>query len=169
MVTAKPFEGYDFVGWSDGAAAGTDLVRTYIGAARDTVFNAVFKIHEYNVTTSVPSATMGSVTPGGQKPYKSEFCITATANEGFEFAGWSNGVPRTETTYCYRVAARDTNIQALFTAKQYLVDTKAEPDGMGDVTPGGYKDYLSNFNVEAVARPGYKFIGWKDGYILSGT
>lgn len=164
VVTAKPFEGYDFVGWSDGAAAGTDLVRTYIGAARDTVFNAVFKIREYNVTTSVPSATMGSVTPGGKKPYKSEFCIIATANEGFEFAGWSNGVPRDENPYCYRVAARDTNIQALFTAKQYLVETKAEPDGMGDVTPGGYKDYLSNFNVEAVARPGYKFIGWKDGY-----
>ena len=69
VVTAKPFEGYDFVGWSDGAAAGTDPVRTYMGAARDTAFNAVFKIHEYNVTTSVPSATMGSVTPGGTKFY----------------------------------------------------------------------------------------------------
>lgn len=84
LIVATAYTGYDFVGWSDGYQGGER--RKYKVEPRDTTITALFAIHEYNVQTSVNDANMGSVTAGGRKPYKSDFEITATPAEGYEFA-----------------------------------------------------------------------------------
>lgn len=165
MIVATAYTGYDFVGWSDGYQGGER--RKYTVEPCDTTITALFAIHNYHVQTSVNDANMGSVTEGGNKPYKSKFEITATPAEGYEFAGWSNGVSKATNPYTYTVEPRDTAIMARFVAKKFQVTTAVEKIGdvtPGDVTPGGYMAYGSDTLIVATPRKGYQFKEWKDGF-----
>ncbi len=164
QITATPYTGYDFAGWSDGSPAGKE--RKYKVEPRDTTITALFEPHNYRVTTGVNDGSMGSVTEGGLKPYLSDFEITATPNAGYEFVGWSNGVSKGTNPYKYTVDARDTSITAQFAAKKILVTTEVEKiDGAtpGDITQGGYIDYNYDTLIVATPRTGYRFKEWSDG------
>ncbi len=164
QITATPYTGYDFAGWSDGSPAGKE--RKYKVEPRDTTITALFEPHNYRVTTGVNDGSMGSVTEGGLKPYLSDFEITATPNAGYEFVGWSNGVSKGTNPYKYTVDARDTSITAQFAAKKILVTTEVEKiNGAtpGDITQGGYIDYNYDTLIVATPRTGYRFKEWSDG------
>lgn len=69
---------------------------------------------EYTITANVNDATMGTVTGGGVYEEGATCTLTATPNEGYEFANWSDGVeanPRTITV------TKDETYTANFVAK----------------------------------------------------
>ena len=115
-LTATANLGYRFVKWSDEV---TDNPRTVV-VTQDSTFTAIFEANTFTITTAVNDDTMGSVTEGGEYAYGTEITLTATANEGYRFAQWSDGNtenPRTLTLtedielYAYFKVAENTNVE----------------------------------------------------------
>ena len=93
-----PYEGYNFVGWSDGNTMNPRLVTL----TRDTVFTAIFEsnVQRYTITVMSSNNSMGTVSGGGTYEEGSQVTITATAAEGYHFVSWNDGNtnnPRTIT------------------------------------------------------------------------
>ena len=83
LATAN--EGYHFIHWSNGS---TDNPLT-ITLNSDTAITAFFAIDSLSVTVSINDESMGGVIGGGIYAYGDTATLTATANEGYHFEGWS--------------------------------------------------------------------------------
>lgn len=156
-VSARPYEGYRFVGWSDGKK---DAER------QDTVCQSITLTAEFekiNYATVTYIAEAGGIIQGeffqtlelGQ----STSAVRAVAKEGYAFTGWSDGVKTEERT---DTIDGDKEIRALF-SRLVLVEYKA--------TEGGYiignanqrlLDGASGTTVMAASEKGYRFMGWDD-------
>ena len=104
-LTATPNEGYHFVEWSDGS---TDNPRTIV-VTEDINLTAEFAINTYTLTTK--SNGNGNVTGNGTYKHGENVIISATADIGYHFVRWSDGVidnPRTV------VLTQDTTFSAEF-------------------------------------------------------
>ena len=86
--------------------------------------------------------------------------ITATANEHYYFAQWSDGMtsnPRVITV------TGDMAYTAVFEPVMYTLTVSANDYSMGQVTGGGSYAYGTEVTIEARAFGGYRFLGWNDG------
>jgi hypothetical protein len=181
-VIAIPDEGYKFVRWNDGKTVNprADF------SLKDTAFVAEFEpIPMFRITYLAGSG--GSLTtPGAEDPVQSyEFRsyegeespgVTAVADEGYEFIGWSDGLK--EETRTDIVGTADTAFHALFIE----LDDDVDPDttyftliyiaGSGGrlVVDGDTVSSLSRRLMEGTEGPlvdvlpdeGYRFLGWDD-------
>lgn len=86
-LTATPNEGHKFVNWSNGSTD-NPLVFT---ATEDVELTANFEAFTYTITVASSDETKGTVAGGGTYAYNTTVTLTATPNEGYEFANWSNG------------------------------------------------------------------------------
>ena len=160
VVTAVPKEGYYFVGWDDGVTSATrqDMV------SKDITYRAIFakKIsYTYYFTEGgkIDGADLQTVIPGTPGSY-----VTAKAEPGYRFTGWSDGVTL-ETRRDTDVV--DVTVTALFekeTGKNYTVKYTAEAGGRieGSVTQKTAV-WSTTEAVTAIAEEGYRFVGWSDG------
>ena len=107
-ITATPDQGYRFTGWSDGSTENSIT----ISINSNTSITANFeKISVYDL--SVSSSTGGSVSEdGGQYEEGAQVTLTAVANDGYDFTGWSNG--ETSSTITITIN-QDLSITANFT------------------------------------------------------
>ena len=85
VLLATANEGYHFTHWSNGS---TDNPLT-ITLNSDTAITAFFAIDSLSVTVSINDESMGGVIGGGTYAYGDTATLTATANEGYHFEGWS--------------------------------------------------------------------------------
>ena len=86
-LTATPNSGYSFSGWSNGSTANPLTVTLN----SNTSITASFQVIVNSYTLTVTAGEGGSVSGGGEYEEGTEVTITATAEEGFEFTGWSDG------------------------------------------------------------------------------
>ena len=86
--SGSPGTQYDFSGWSDNGAI-SHTVSTFFG----TTYTANFST-EYQLTTAANPTAAGSVTPGAADYYDSTSSVplTASANAGWAFTGWTGPV-----------------------------------------------------------------------------
>ena len=107
-ITATPDKGYRFTGWSDGSTENSIT----ISINSNTSITANFeKIPVYDL--SVSSSTGGSVSEdGGQYEEGAQVTLSAVANDGYDFTGWSNG--ETSSTITITIN-QDLSITANFT------------------------------------------------------
>ena len=91
-VLAMPNSGYKFGSWSD-APAVTDSVRT-IQLTGNTTITATFDYHHYDIHLAVNDAARGEATFEGtyNNYYGAKDTIKATANPGFVFVRWDDGM-----------------------------------------------------------------------------
>ena len=115
-------EGYRFVRWNDG---NTDNPRTVV-VTQDTTFVAEFaeQLPQYTITVTCDSK-QGTVSGSGVYDEGTQVTLTATANEGYEFAQWSNGV--TDNPYIFS-ATQDITLEAKFTATTAVENVSADGD-----------------------------------------
>ena len=105
----------------------------------------------------------GSVSGGGTYTVGSSQEITATANSGWSFTGWNDGItqnPRTIT-----VPAGGASYTANFQQQQQAMATitvLADPAEGGSVTGSGTYPVDSSQQITATANPGWYFNGWED-------
>lgn len=85
VVLAVANTGYHFTHWSNGS---TDNPLT-ITLNSDTAITAFFAIDSLSVTISINDESMGGVIGGGIYAYGDTATLTANANEGYHFEGWS--------------------------------------------------------------------------------
>ena len=84
-LTATANPDYHFTQWSDG---NTESVRIVTVTANIT-YTAYFAIDSSFVSIVINDETMGNVTGGGSYAYGDTATLTATANDGYLFEGWS--------------------------------------------------------------------------------
>ena len=86
-LTATAYEHYNFTQWTDG---NTDNPRK-ITVERDATYTAEFAIDQHFITATC-DPQQGSITGTGTYDYGTRATLTATANKGYEFLQWSNGI-----------------------------------------------------------------------------
>ena len=160
-IQAYPYEGYNFVGWSDGNTMNPRLVTL----TRDTVFTAIFEsnIQSHTITVMSANNSMGTVSGGGTYEHGTIIMLTATPSPGYNFVSWNDGNtdnPRTITvtedaTYIASFAEGD--------AQTYTITAMSANNSMGTVSGGG--TYPEGTLVTLTATPigNYVFVGWNDG------
>ncbi len=88
--------------------------------------------------------------------------VTAVPDEGYDFAGWSDGVldnPRTDTS-----VSQDINVIANFTIKIHTLSYAAQANGSIDgETEQIVEHWTDGTPVTAVPDFGYHFVEWSDG------
>jgi hypothetical protein len=156
-LTATANYGYHFTMWNDG---NTDNPRQ-VQVTRDSVFTAQFDYNQYSIALAVDSTIHGTVNGAGSYNYLSSRTISATANCGYHFATWSDGVtdnPRTLTL------TKDTSLVALFSISAYNIIAISANSTMGTASVGaGRMDYLDTITLTATPNYGYHFTQWSDG------
>lgn len=103
LATAN--EGYHFSHWSNSS---TENPLT-ITLTSDTTIVAYFSIDTFTITATSNNEAMGTVEGGGEYAYGDTITLTATANDGFYFSGWSITPGYTEivTTNPFILIAQD--------------------------------------------------------------
>ena len=135
-----------FTRWSDGSTQNPyTLVLT-----KDTTLTAEFALDQHTVTAT---AENGTVTGSGTYTHGTEVTLTATADEHYRFAQWSDGNTDNPRTI---VVESDITLAAEFEevpSTEYTVSivVDAEQHGTVEVT------------VRAVPDAGFRFIQWNDG------
>ena len=115
LIYATPEPGFRFLQWSDGVSNNPrGIVLT-----QDTVLIAEFAEIPSYVVEVIYNTDHGAV--NGQGTYKEdeEVTLTATANDGYKFHKWSNGV--TDNPYTFIVKSNVT-LEAKFTSTEGIED-----------------------------------------------
>ena len=89
VIAAAPNADYRFVSWSDGS---TDNPHS-VTVRSDTTFIASFasiSVTNYTITAISANPSQGTVTGGGTYPEGTIITLTANANDGYQFASWSD-------------------------------------------------------------------------------
>ncbi len=111
------------------------------------------------VTVTPNDETMGTITGGGQYENGDVVTLTATANEGYYFVRWSDGVtenPRTVTV------TESLQLTAEF-APLINITLSVNDAAMGSVTGGGQYKNGETITLTATPTEGYRFVQWSDG------
>ncbi|MEE1254027.1 MAG: leucine-rich repeat protein, partial [Paludibacteraceae bacterium] len=119
QISAKPNIGYHFIQWSDGVVNNPrSIVLT-----QDTVLIAEFAEIPSYVVEVIYNPDHGTV--NGQGTYKEDEKVTliATANDGYKFHKWSNGV--TDNPYTFFVKS-DVTLEANFTSTEGIEDVQSD-------------------------------------------
>lgn len=114
------------------------------------------------ITVNANDTSRGSVEGGGIYFLGEIVTISATANEHYYFAQWSDGV--TSNPHVVTVTG-DVTYTAVFEPVMYTLTVSANDYAMGQVTGGGSYAYGTDVWIEARAFGGYRFLGWDDGVI----
>lgn len=85
--------------------------------------------------------------------------FTATADEGYHFAQWSDG--DTNNPRIVPIVS-DTTLTAIFAINQYTVNAIPNDPVMGNVTGSGISDHGSTIALTATANSRYHFDHWSD-------
>jgi hypothetical protein len=155
-IAAIPNEGYRFVQWNDGSTSNPRVVY----ASLDVEYVAFFEaIPTYTITAVSADEEMGTVTGGGDYYEDETVTLTATANDGYTFNSWTDGItdnPRTVTV------TGDATYTATFVALHTITVTSAD-ETQG--TASGSGDYAEGLEIEISATPAehYHFAQWNDG------
>ncbi|MGR8933377.1 MAG: InlB B-repeat-containing protein [Gammaproteobacteria bacterium] len=143
-LTATPFEGSQFTGWSGDACGGSTATACQVTMDAAKTVNAEFTLQQYSV--SVGKSGSGSGTVSGNVidcgdvcsatlDYGSSVTLTATPSNGSAFTGWSGACSGTGPCNL-TVATANNNVIALFTA-QYLLSVNKSGSGSGTVSGSG--------------------------------
>ena len=154
-ITATASSGYTFSSWSNGSTA--NPVSVTLNA--NTSITANFEVIINSYTLTVTSQEGGSVnSEGGEYEEGTQVSITATANEGYRFTGWSDG--STEETITTTINS-DTALTANFELIPDYTLTVTSTEGGSVSIEGG--EYQEGTEIEITATPneGYRFDGWE--------
>ena len=154
-ITAVPEHGYRFEQWSDGRIANPRKVVI----ESDTLFKAIFGVNTYSI--QVTSSSMGKVTGAGEYEYMSECTLRATANYGYQFASWSDGVTSNPRKF---TVTQDSIFSAVYQPVNFTIEAYSDNTKQGSVTPESQAvAYNSVATITAIGVHGYKFLRWDDG------
>ncbi len=120
-------------------------------------------ITEYTITVISANPNRGTVTGGGTYPEGTVISIEAIANEGFEFASWSD--ENTENPRQITVTGDATYVASfneVSSVPEYTITVISANPNRGTVTGGGTYPEGTVISIEAIANDGYEFASWSD-------
>ncbi|MBL8620527.1 MAG: hypothetical protein JNK64_04460 [Myxococcales bacterium] len=140
-LTAVAANGSTFSGWSGAGCSGIGACTVLMTAARSVT--ATFALSQFPLTVTRAGTGVGTVTssPAGiscgadcseNYNFGTAVVLTAAANSGSTFAGWSGACTGTGT--CTVTIAAATSVTATFTLNRYTLTTTLAGTGSGTVT-----------------------------------
>ena len=133
------------------------FIDTYLSASGWQSFQIQEPLPKYSIILTSQNNDMGIVELSKNTSCHTEFYTTA--NYGYHFSQWSDGVtdnPRTLTL------TQDTTITAEFAPNQYTITTVSADEEMGYTEGDTVANYLEYITLSAIANYGYHFVGWSD-------
>lgn len=165
-IEALPFDGYWFVGWSDGDIR---QQRTIV-LISDITLTAIFdplppQFTTYSVTLTTNSEQMGETYGSGNYAEGSKILISAVANKGYRFVNWSDGNTNEKRTITVNqdvvLTANFEKVNIIYTLSLFAGDAV-----MGTVRGAGQYDEGTQVTIEAIPYHGYRFVEWSDGVAM---
>ena len=170
-LTAVPGAGFQFNTWS-GDLNGATTSQTLTMDAHKTVTAEFSEIAPTQFALTINVTGLGSVTldpPGGNYDAGTVVTLTAAADSGYLFNGWSGDLSGVLSPATITMDS-DKTISAEFIElppEQYTLNVNVVGSGMVMLNPpGGTYDAGTVVTLTAAADPGYLFAGW--GGDLSG-
>ena len=115
------------------------------------------------VSLSSSDAQMGSVMGGGEYPAGTPIVITAVANVGYQFLGWSDGVVTNPRTITSEVDVSLTAVFAVASTVLHTVGVYTLNSAMGTTVGSGSYHHGCSLTIAAMPNAGYAFEQWQDG------
>ena len=161
-LTATADPGWTFTGWS-GDLGGTDNPADLVMDANKTV-TATFTVDEYTLTVNVVGDGSVSVDPDQVTYlYGDVVELTATANLGSGFVGWSGDLSGTDNP-ANLVMDGDKTVTANFALDSITLKYAAGAGGsLSGITEQTVQYGQSGSAVMAIPDAGYHFVEWSDG------
>ncbi|HMM11110.1 MAG TPA: YDG domain-containing protein [Bacteroidales bacterium] len=164
VISTTPNPGYQFQHWTDGNLFITQLSFNHTINCANAAFTAVYVPIDYTVAAT--AGTGGTVAPATQiKNVGNAVEVVATANTGWQFAGWTaTGVTLTPAqaaseTLNFTMPASNVTLNATFTKINYTVAATAGTGG--NVAPANQTATIGDaVTVTATPLAGYTFGGW---------
>ncbi len=168
-LTAIANDGYIFAGWSGDVSDMTNPVTIVMNS--DKSVTATFEALRYTLMVEVTPMEGGTVAvspePGADSKYGygQEVTLTAIANDGYIFAGWSGDLSDM-TNPVTIIMDSDKSVTATFNTLGYTLTVNVTPAEGGTVMvspePGADSKYGRGQEVTltAIANDGYTFAGW---------
>ena len=180
--------GWSFSGWTSDLAGTTPIIFPVTMPAADVSWYAQFEQIEYSVTLNVSPENSGEVSGAGVYHYEDTVTVTATANTGYTFIGWSlteesrfkqaeqnitrnnREIISTNPEYIFEMPAHNKNLTANFEPTPYSLTLIANPEQAGAVSGieiFNYQTILNETDLSYTANTGWSFSGWTSD--LAGT
>ena len=165
-LTANPYAGYTFSGWS-GDASGTTNPTTITITGNASVTANYTAIH-YTLTTGASPSGGGSIIASPSQAtytYGQQVTLTAAPNAGYTFSNWSGATSDSTNPRTITITA-NTSITANFTLSPYSLTASASPSGGGSITVNpsqGPYTYGQQITLTATPNAGYTFSNWSGG------
>jgi hypothetical protein len=162
-IEAIANEGFVFASWSDENTDNPRQITVTADATYIASFDEVSSVTEYTITVMSSNPNRGTVTGGGTYPEGTVITIEAIANEGFEFASWSD--ENTDNPRQITVTADATYIASfdvVSTVPEYTITVMSANPNRGTVTGGGTYPEGTVVTIEATALEGFEFVSWSD-------
>lgn len=157
--------GYDFLGWYDESdnQLTTELTYTVNPVTRDRTLTAKFRHEPWTVTATVNPTGAGTVDPASTLVDDGgSVSLTATANSGYYFTGWSGtGLSGSANPYTINNVRRNyTDIVANFVATHTITLTNATLSYTNTTAHDGRYEHGTFYRVTPNSRAGYQFSHW---------
>ena len=163
-ITAIANDGCEFIGWSDGSTSNPYSFVVTESVTLTANFQKKAVVVETFTVSVAADSTLGSAFGDGIYSRGDTATITAIANDGFEFIGWSDG--STANPYSF-VVTKDVKLTANFQKKAVVVETftvsVAADSTFGSVRGAGTYKLGDTATIVALENDGYEFTGWSDG------
>ena len=172
-LAATANTGYTFANWTDGTTVvSTDANYSFTVSGNRTLV-ANFTLNTYTVTAIANPTEGGTVvidvaSQNGVYSYGTNLVITATANEGYHFVQWHDGVAETQRSYTVTANAEFIAYFAQDGVTEYSIAAIASPAEGGSVSGAGMYEENAQVVLTATANTGYTFTNWtENGTVVS--
>ena len=166
-------ECFEFIGWNETIPATMPANNVVLYAQwNDIYYNVTVSADPNNggTATITPDPVNGTTAANSGYVCNTQVTLTATANEGYTFTGWTvNGqTVSTDAQLTFNVT-RDSAFVATFTINTYTITATANPTEGGNVTGGGTFDYGTQVTLTATPAATYLFSNWTSGGLQVST
>ena len=162
-LTATANTGFHFVGWSNGTEYVSDEEEFSFTVTEAVSLTAEFEIDSYAIAVAAGENGSVSGSATGTYNYGQELTVVASADEGYHFAGWSNGTTIVSDVEEYTFSASQAvSLTATFDINSYAVTIAACEHGAITGAESDDYDYGTVLNLVAEPANGYRFVRWND-------
>ena len=160
-LSAEASTGYQFDYWNGTGIPDPLAPVLSLTVSQDLSLEAIFSPLPYTLTLN--GSLGGSASFSGTNPfsYDSNVSITATANAGYTFIGWTGlGVTNSDASSTTVHITQDRNLTASFETVDFSLIVLQNISNAGTVTGGGFYQAFESIPVSASINPGYQFSHW---------
>ncbi len=158
-ISATANAGFHFNSWLGDGVADSLSNSTTVSMTANRSLTAQFDVIVALTVEGGPAAG-GTVTGGGSYVEGTEASITAMANAGYRFDGWSgSGIADTNAASTTVTVDAAKTVTANF-VKTWELTLLASPSGGGALTGGGTFDDGESANISVMPHAAYRFLGW---------